>query len=133
MAQLQFHGAQRRKELWFYHLLRQYVSASYSCCQALWIKILLEDSKVNEVVKIKLLFNNKSTIYQANHPMVHKISKHIERKYHFLRDQVGKERLKINYCKIELLLASIQIKPLKKVRSGGLKGLMGIRRQTNIK
>lgn len=75
---------------------------------------LLEELSFNEVVKIKLLVDNKSTIDLAKHPLSHKSIKHIERKYHLLRDQISKDKLKIEYCKIELQLVNIITKSLKK-------------------
>ena len=71
----------------------EYVAASYAACQAAWIEMLLEELKIMEPKKIKLFVDNKSAINLANHPMSHGRSKHIERRYHFLRDQVNKGKL----------------------------------------
>ncbi|XP_058766193.1 secreted RxLR effector protein 161-like [Vicia villosa] len=64
----------------------KYVVASY----AAWIKMLLEELKIMEPKNMKLFVNNKSAIEVTNHPVCHGRSKHIERIYHFLRDQVKK-------------------------------------------
>lgn len=53
----------------------------------------------NEEVNINMLVDNKSTINFPNHPMSNGMRNYIERKYHFLRDQICKDRLKIEYCK----------------------------------
>lgn len=78
-------------------------------------------------LKIKLLVDNKYAIDLTNHSTSHGISNHIERKYHFLNDQVNKDKLEIDYCKIKLQLADILTKPLKKEMFDYLKKLMGMR------
>ena len=54
---------------------------SFAACHALRIEILLQELKVMEAACLKLLVENKSRI---------DLAKHIERKFHFLRDQVNK-------------------------------------------
>lgn len=70
--------------------------------------------------------DNKSTIDLASNPVNHGISKHIERMYHFLRDQVNKGKLNLEYCRSEVQLADILTKLLKNTRFGELKELIGI-------
>lgn len=48
--------------------------------------------------------------------MAHGRSKHIEKKYHFLHDQVNKEELQLEFWKTDLQLADILAKPLKRLR-----------------
>ena len=93
--------------------------------------MLLEELRIMES-KMKLFVDNKSAINLANHPMCHSLSKHIERRYHFLRDQVNKEKLEIKYCKTEVQLADIFTKPLKKVRFEELKKGIGMRSLDNM-
>jgi len=62
------------------------------------IEMLLEELKVIETEKVMLLVDNKSTIdLAANHPMNYGRRESIDMKYHFLRDQVNKDRLEIEY------------------------------------
>ncbi|GAU25658.1 hypothetical protein TSUD_265850 [Trifolium subterraneum] len=79
-----------------------------------------------EAEYVKLLVDNKYAIDLANHPMSHGRSKHIEMRYHFLKDQVNREKLELEYCKSEIQLADILTKPLKKARIYELKKLMGM-------
>ncbi|KHN30253.1 Copia protein, partial [Glycine soja] len=62
---------------------------------------------------VKLLVDNKSAINLAKHPTSHGRSKHIETKFHFLREQVSNEKLKNEHCKTEIQLANIFTKALK--------------------
>jgi len=54
---------------------------------------------------IQLLLYNKSTINLANNPISHGKSKHIEPRYHFLREQVNNGKLKLIHCLTQLQLA----------------------------
>lgn len=38
-------------------------------------------------------------------------AKHTETRFHFLRDQLNKEKLELQYCKIDLKLAGLLTKP----------------------
>ncbi|KHN46857.1 Copia protein, partial [Glycine soja] len=60
-----------------------------------------------------LLVDNKSTIALAKNPVSHGRSKHIDTKFHFLRDQVNKGKVKLKHCRIEVQLADIMTKSLK--------------------
>jgi hypothetical protein len=110
----------------------EYVAASYAACQAVWIEMLLEELMVSDTIKVKLFVDNKSAIDLANHPVSHGRSKHIERRYHFWRDQVNRGKLKLEYCKSESQLADILTKPLKKARIDELKKLMGMECLENL-
>lgn len=48
-------------------------------------------------------------------------NKHVDMRYHFLKDQVNKEKHELEHCKSEWKLADILTKPLKKVRFDELK------------
>jgi hypothetical protein len=104
----------------------EYVAASFAACQANWIEMVLSELKAAEVTKIKLLVDNKSAIDLANNPVSHGRSKHIERRFHFLRDQVNKDKLELEYCNTEIQLADILIKPMAKARFETLKKLIGM-------
>lgn len=83
--------------------------------------MLFEEHNVSDIIKIKFVVDKKSIIDLANLATSQGRNYHIEKRYYFLRDQVVKERLKIEYYKTELQLIDILTKPLKQTRFEGLK------------
>ncbi|BAU02475.1 hypothetical protein VIGAN_11201500, partial [Vigna angularis var. angularis] len=75
---------------------------------------------------IQLKIDNISAINLAKNPVSHGRSKHIEVKFHFLRDMVNKERIALVYCKTEVQLADLFTKPLKVDRFDSLKKSIGV-------
>lgn len=82
--------------------------------------------------KMKLFVDNKSFIDLKIHPVCHGLSKHIERRYHFLRYQVNKGNIELEYCKTKWQLVDILTKPLKKVRFNELKKNIRMRSLENM-
>ena len=66
----------------------------------------------NQDVPIKIYVDNVSTINLAKNPIFHQRSKHIDIRYQFLRYQVGKNMIKLEYCRSEDQIADFT-KPLK--------------------
>ena len=73
---------------------------------------------------IALFIDNKSAISLARNPVLHGRSKHIEAKFHFLREQVNKGST-------ELQLADIFTKPLKVDKFIKLRSLIGMNEVKN--
>jgi len=67
----------------------------------------------NLEVPIKIYVDNVSAINLAKNPGFHQRSKHIDIRYHFLRDQVGKNMIKLEYCRSKDQIADILTKPLR--------------------
>lgn len=63
--------------------------------QVAWLEILLEELNLIEDKPMRLLVDNKSTIDLAKRSIAHGRSKHIETQFHFLGDQVTKEKLEL--------------------------------------
>lgn len=80
----------------------EYIAACSAACQALWLRSLLEEMHLWSGGVMQLLVDNQSAINLAKNPISHGRSKHIETKYHFLRDQVTKGKLELIFVKSEL-------------------------------
>ncbi|KAG4961707.1 hypothetical protein JHK82_038393 [Glycine max] len=104
----------------------EYIAMCSTACQALWLTSLLNELKVSVGNVVDLLVDNKSTIALAKNPVSHGRSKHIDTKFHFLRDQVNKGKVKLKHCKIEVQLADIMTKSLKIERFKKLRGSLNI-------
>lgn len=87
----------------------EYIAASMVVCQAQWLSLsmLMQELSVMEDEKIRLLVDNKSAIDLAKHLIAHGRSKHIETRFHFLRHQMNKEKLELQYCKTEEQVADL--------------------------
>jgi hypothetical protein len=88
-----------------------YIAARYCCAQLLWMSQTLRDYGY-KLRKVPLLCDNESVIYMADNPVEHSRTKHIDIRYHFLRDQQQKGDIEIAYVSTHNQLADIFTKPL---------------------
>lgn len=105
----------------------EYIAGCMAACQAIWLENILKEMEIEVSRPIELLIDNKSAISLARNPVLHGRSKHIEAKFHFLREQVNKGALQIVHCSTELQLADIFTKALKVDRFIKLRSLIGMK------
>lgn len=69
----------------------EYVTACEVAKEAVWLKKFLSDLGVMRIeqVPITLFCDNSSAVAQSKDPKNHKKGKHIERKYHIIRDIIA--------------------------------------------
>ena len=66
----------------------EYVVAATAACQVVWLRRLLGELTGVEAHPPALMVDNQPTITLAMNPVLHNRSKHIDIKFHFLRDCV---------------------------------------------
>lgn len=89
----------------------KYVAATSYCAQLLWIRQQLMDYGIF-VNCVPIFYDNTSAINIAKTPCRHKRTKHIDIRHHFLRDNVEKGNISINFCKTEDQIADSFTKAL---------------------
>ncbi|XP_070002364.1 secreted RxLR effector protein 161-like [Nicotiana tabacum] len=89
----------------------EYVAAASCYGYSLWIKQQLEDFCVY-IDCVPLLCDNTSALNMAKNPVQQKRTKHIDVRYHFLRDYVEKGLICIRFCCIEDQIIDIFTKAL---------------------
>jgi hypothetical protein len=89
----------------------KYIAACHCCVQLLWMRQTIRDYGY-KLSKVPLLCDNESAIHMANNPVEHSRTKHIDIRYHFLRDHQQKEDIEIAYVNTHNQLADIFTKPL---------------------
>ena len=73
----------------------EYVATSSSFCEAIWLKNLFKEFYHPQEESIIIYVDNKSAIELSENPVQHGRSKHIDMKYHFLRDYVKQKIVKL--------------------------------------
>ncbi|GJV99819.1 retrovirus-related pol polyprotein from transposon TNT 1-94 [Tanacetum coccineum] len=89
----------------------EYVAAAGCYAQVLWIKSQLAD---NDILydKVPIFCDNTSAIAISNNLVLHSRTKHIDIRYHFIRDHILKGDIDLHFVPTELQLADIFRKPL---------------------
>ena len=105
----------------------EYVVASSSVCEAIWLKNLLKEFDHSQEESIIIYVDNKPAIELSKNPIQHGRSKHIDMKYHFLRDYVKKKVAKLQYCNTEEQVANIFTKALPVDRFKRLRTMLSVK------
>ncbi|GAA0139391.1 transmembrane signal receptor [Lithospermum erythrorhizon] len=105
----------------------EYVAASYCVCQALWMKRILEEIGCRNLDCINIKCDNSSAIKLSKNPVMHGRSKHIDVRYHFLRDLSKEGKVMLEHCGTEDQIADIMTKPLKLEAFLKLRNLLGLK------
>lgn len=94
----------------------EYIAAAHCCQEILWISQLLEDCCITIDKPIKLYEDNQSCIKMSSNEKFSARSKHINIKYHFLKDLINEKFIEMVYCPTDLMLADLLTKPLPKLK-----------------
>eukprot|EP00253_Pinus_taeda_P012469 PITA_12469 len=70
--------------------------------------------------------DNQSTIKLAYNPVFHKNTKHIDTRFHFVRDKIQSNEIVVEYCKTCDNVADIFTKPLARVKFELFRKMLGV-------
>ena len=90
----------------------EYMAAYAGVAESLWICQLLEELQFIVPKQITLMEDNSECIATTENPVNSSRLKHIDIKYHFVREQVQKGVIKFIYCPSRDMIADIMTKPL---------------------
>ncbi|CAL8154967.1 unnamed protein product [Prunus armeniaca] len=110
----------------------EYVSASEATTLAIWLRFVLEDFGELQADATPLMVDNTSGIAITRNPVFHQKTKHINRRYHFIRDALQDGVVDLKYCKSKEQMADIFTKALPKDRFNYLRGLLGVKPVNNL-
>ncbi|GKE41048.1 retrovirus-related pol polyprotein from transposon TNT 1-94 [Tanacetum coccineum] len=96
------------------------------CVQILWMRSQLTDYGLG-FNKIPLYYDNKSAIALCCNKVQHSRSKHIDIRYHFIKEQVENEVVELYFVRTEYQLADILTKALGRERLDFLINKLGMR------
>lgn len=104
----------------------EFIAAASCACQGIWLRRILEEVNYTQQGPIMLFCDNSSTIKLSKNPVLHGRSKHIDVRFHFLRDLTKEGAVKLCYCRSDEQIADILTKPLKANSFMKLRALLGM-------
>nr|GFA69079.1 zinc finger, CCHC-type [Tanacetum cinerariifolium] len=93
-----------------------FIAATAAATQALWLKRLLSKLTHSQEENVTIQVDNKSAIALMKNPVFHGRSKHIDTKYHFIRECVEREDIQVDFVSGEYQKADILTKALPKIK-----------------
>jgi hypothetical protein len=103
----------------------EYIAMATAACQAVWLARLVTDMAGTKPGAPELRVDNQSAIALSKNPVHHDRSKHIDTKYHFIRDCSDRELVKLQYTPTELQLGDLLTKSLARTRFQSLCAQIG--------
>ncbi|KAM1578272.1 hypothetical protein ACFX1Z_039846 [Malus domestica] len=104
----------------------EYVSAAEATAQAIWLRFVLSDFGEEQVEPTQILCDNTSAIAISKNPVAHHKTRHINRRFHFIRDALQNGEVDLIYCKTEEQVADIFTKALARDRFEYLRKALGV-------
>ena len=107
----------------------EYMEASHSAMEAMWLRQLFEDIGLVQVDATPIRCDNQGCLAFAKNPKHHSRTKHIDIQHHFIREKIEDGVIDMKYCATLEMLADLFTKTLVKdrhhmlTRSIGLEGL----------
>ena len=90
----------------------EYVALSAATQEAVWLSRLLSDIKAPPQTPVLIKEDNQGTIAIARNPVSHSRTKHIDFKFHYVREALEEGIIDLIYCPTEQMTADILTKPL---------------------
>uniref|UniRef100_H3H975 Integrase catalytic domain-containing protein n=2 Tax=Phytophthora ramorum TaxID=164328 RepID=H3H975_PHYRM len=112
----------------------EYIALSLAIQEGKWIHRLLCEilAAANETgPELMIREDNQSCIKMTKNPVNHGRAKHIDIKYHHIRDEVKRGEVKLEYCETSVMLADIMTKALAGPRHTELTAALGIHGTSN--
>jgi hypothetical protein len=104
----------------------EYVAAASAACQGVWLRGLLASLTGVEEEQVTLKVDNQSAIALIKNPVHHERTKHIDIKYHYVRDCNENGSIVVEHVRTEDQLADILTKPLGRVKFLELRDRIGV-------
>ena len=90
----------------------EYIALSSAAQESVWLRQLTTELGSSPKTPTTIFEDNQSAIAMTKNPQFHGRAKHIDTKYHFIREQVNCGNIKLEYCLTEEMTADMFTKGL---------------------
>ena len=111
----------------------EFMTATEAAKQAIWLQELMEEITEKSCKKVMICIDNKSAIALTKNPVFHGRSKHIHKRYHFIRECVENEQVEVQHVPGVEQRADILTKALGRIKFKEMRELVGVQDIVNFK
>ena len=104
----------------------EFMAGTEAAKQAIWLQELLSEVTEQPVEKVLIRIDNQSAIALTKNPVFHGRSKHIHRRYHFIRECIEKGQVDVEHVSGEMQKADILTKALGRIKFREMRDLIGM-------
>jgi hypothetical protein len=104
----------------------EYIAASTAACQGVWLRRLLADLAKKKVQKVSLKIDNQAAISLCKNPVHHERSKHIDTRFHYIRECIEEGMIEVQHVNTNDQLADILTKSLGKQKFIEMRKKVGV-------
>ena len=109
----------------------EYMALAAAAQEAVWIQRLLDDLDKASSPPTRIYEDNQAAICMAKNPQYHGRSKHVDIKYHFVREQVAAGTVELQYCQSKNMVADLLTKGLPSTQFVRLREMLGVKRYSD--
>ncbi|XP_063946041.1 uncharacterized mitochondrial protein AtMg00810-like [Daucus carota subsp. sativus] len=110
----------------------EYMAATTAACQSIWLRGLLEEILGHQVGPVVLHVDNKSAIELMKNPVLHGRSKHIDVRFHFIRECIERGKLVVKHVVTQEQRADILTKALRRIKFEEMRKMIGVENLTAV-
>jgi hypothetical protein len=104
----------------------EYIVAATSACQGVWLSRLLSDLLNEKIRRFKLPIDNRSAQELSKNPVHHDHIKHIDTRYHYIRECVSNGVVDVNHVSTDRQIVDALTKPLGRMKFSELRRQLGV-------
>jgi hypothetical protein len=90
----------------------EHVVATSTTCQVVWMRIMLKDLLQEQHEPTTMFCDNYSTIMLSKNHVFQKKTKHIDTRYHFIKELVNNKEICLEFCRSKEQVTNIFTKVL---------------------
>ena len=104
----------------------EFMAATEAAKQAIWLQDLLGEVIGQASSKVVIKVDNKCTISLSKNPVFHGRSKHIHRRFHFIRECVENDQVEVEHVAGSEQRADVLTKSLGRIKFAEMRKLIGV-------
>jgi len=105
----------------------EFMAATGAAMQAMWLRTLLSELTTMKPKRVTLYVDNKSAIQLMKNPVFHGRSKHIDIKFHYIRECVERDQIEVKWIGTLEQRADPLTKAMTVVKLSEMRHLLGVR------